>query len=664
MNARTLLLRGRPLVTIAACLVALSSLLFLGGLVAATEDAAELPPAWHCLPAETTVAVRIPNGKAFANALRKHTKLGAVVFSDKRVAKFKTMIMEQDPQQWETFKDDLAEYGLDPDDFADLLAGESGFALLIDQVDDETPAAIGLSWIEPGDELAQRVLSAVGKAIADQEDNEDGPKRLDVEIDDHQVMQLSIPVTTVVGQAAAFELPENFNEMAVEEQQQFIKEWQQRQEQGQETVVKYNHMLLARLGGRLIAANSFVPNEDDEAEPQRLTAIFAQFLTAHEGEEGGFVARIESADGVKRSLPQKGVGMFELFADVSSLIRLGDSDENVARVINALGVDAMDVLALRATLDGTFMRMGMFLAAPEPRTGILALLDQPPLPPKPPAWVPSSVVGYSHTSADLGKMYSHIKELILREFGQEAQMPFQMAEGQAQAMAQADLATILSSIGHEHMVLTLEPEIADAQADDDQPMQQEQKIAIVWRPKQEELLSRVLTAASALAGNNLTAAQEQGFNGWRFGAGIFEGGLMLGNGYMVFGLGRGVLEKTLSALNQPLEGADAMLTGEVFKQARQMMALEPGLSFQILDGRRYSKMLKQMLDAMLSQMEWQARQFGDAGGDRDALDWIGNLRKVLPSDEEMEDVLGPSVGTLHVDDLGMVMMSVNELPAP
>ncbi len=666
MNARTHHRPGRISFSAAVFVFAAANLAWLGGPVAA--EGPDLPPAWHCLPPQTTAAIRIPNGKAFADALRNQTKLGAVMFSDDRIERFKTMIMEQDPKQWESFKSNLAKYGLGPNDFPALLAGESGFAVLIDSMQggqriDASAATIGLSWLEPGEELAQRVIEAIGKAVADQEDDEQGPRRVDIEINDRPVMQLSLPVVSVTSGAVDFQWPEDFGQMPEDQRQQVIQRQQKQQEAG-EVSVKYNHLLLTRMGGRLLSANTFQPSDDRTIDPTRLTTAFARFLAAHDGGEGGFAERIESTDGVKQSLPQSGVGMFEMFADVSSLIRLGDADPNAARAIKALGVDALNVVALRATLDGTLMRMGMFLAAPEPRTGILALLDQPLLAPKPPAWVPSSIVGYSHTSADLGKMYTQIKQMILGEFGQEAQMPIQMAEGLVTSAAQADLATVLSSIGHKHMVLTFEPEPDGDQDEDAPPGPQMQKIAIVWNTKQEDLLSRLFTALGAMAGNNaITATEEQGFNGWRFRDGGHEGGLMLGKGHMILAIGRGVLERTLSHLNEPLEGPDAMVTGEVYARAREMMPLAPGLRFQIADGSRYSRMLKQMIEGALTQAERAARR-GNAGGD--AVRWIASLRNLLPDEDEMEGVMGAgaSVSTLHVDELGLVMKGGNDLPAP
>ena len=70
--------------------------------------------------------------------------------------------------------------------------------------------------------------------------------------------------------------------------------------------------------------------------------------------------------------------------------------------------------------------------------GILALMEQPPVAAQPPGWVSAEVVGYSHFSLDLGKMYSQIQAMIIREWGPQAHQWFAMIEGAVMAYAQAD----------------------------------------------------------------------------------------------------------------------------------------------------------------------------------------------------------------------------------
>ena len=47
----------------------------------------QIPSSWDCLPEDTMLAVRIPNGQAFLQALRQNTKFGAVGLSEERLGR-------------------------------------------------------------------------------------------------------------------------------------------------------------------------------------------------------------------------------------------------------------------------------------------------------------------------------------------------------------------------------------------------------------------------------------------------------------------------------------------------------------------------------------------------------------------------------------------------
>ena len=81
--------------------------------------------------------------------------------------------------------------------------------------------------------------------------------------------------------------------------------------------------------------------------------------------------------------------------------------------------------------------------------------------------------------------------------------------------------------------------------------------------------------------------EEQGFRGWRVNHDAIEGGLLLGKGYLVLAYGEGVVESTLSSLNNPRQGKNALRSGDVYDKVQTMLHLEPGLSFQVVDGNRY-----------------------------------------------------------------------------
>ena len=659
------MLRGSQARLMAALAAVALFWLLAPGLLHAAQDEANPPPAWRCLPEETVAAVRIPNGKAFVDAVRKNTQLGAVLFNEQRIRRVTMLIMQQDAAAWAKVRAEMAKYGLAPKDFPQFLAGESGFALVLDRGQGAAPSPMGLSWLEPGEDLATRAVAAIGKAIEDLDDEEHPVKRVDIQIDGRPILQLTVPIVTADVDIPALDLPGSVDALPPQ---------QQAGENGKEKV-EYFRVLVGRIGPRLLLANTFnsAAGADGGDDAKRLTAVFASFLAAHHGGEGGFVARVSATGGVADALPRGGVAWLELLADLAPLVKMADPNTNpmAANIIKVLGVEHAGTVALRSTLDGNIMRTGFFLGLPAPREGVVSFLDHPQLQPEPPAWIPASVIGYNHTSLDLGQWYWEIKRLAVREFGPAVQQGFQMAETQVQRLAQVDLATLLSSLGNQHIVLSYEPKFA-AEADAANPlaMQSNPQIAIVWQVKDEGLWNRTLQAIgpwAQMAGDSLQFTQEQGFSGWRFNQEPYEGGLFLGKGHLVFALGQGVLEQTLSTLNNPPGGTDALRSGDAYARAKAMIPLQPGTGFQLVDGRRYGKIMKKTIDSSIDQ--WLTiSELVQTGEDAAAIGpmraMVKQLRQLLPSEEEFESIFGVEASYTLSNQHGLVGQSASELPPP
>ncbi|HEX3870912.1 MAG TPA: hypothetical protein VHV77_10775, partial [Pirellulales bacterium] len=60
--------------------------------VSAARAADKLPPSANCLPDDTMLIARIPDGAAFAEAFKQHTKLGAVLSDPQRIERFKELL--------------------------------------------------------------------------------------------------------------------------------------------------------------------------------------------------------------------------------------------------------------------------------------------------------------------------------------------------------------------------------------------------------------------------------------------------------------------------------------------------------------------------------------------------------------------------------------------
>ncbi|MAE67160.1 MAG: hypothetical protein CMJ18_23105 [Phycisphaeraceae bacterium] len=623
-----------------------------------------LRPAWQCLPEETVFAATMPNGRAFANAMRARTALGAIMFDGQRIEKAKRLLAEQSPEEWNEFETGLARYGLKPDDFVTMLQGETGMAILLDHEDQ--PLAIVLAWVEPGEELAQRMWNAAGQLAEDHKDGPEATRRVDIDIAGHRCMHLTTTRISVVGELM---LPDGFGDMDLEAQRAAIEQ-AQAGGGGAAQKLETTQLLMTRIGGRLIAA-MIEPDEpqDEEVLTQVLSSHFGRFLKAHDGGGGGFAERLNATPGVQDALPQDGVPAFEIGANLKPLIRLADSEPEAARVVAFLGLDRLGMFAMRSVLDGNAFRQGMLLSAPAPRSDLLSLMDQAPIESDPPAWVPTDLLGYSHISADLGKAYAKVKQMVIAEYGDAVTMQLEMAETQVHNMTGGDIASLLSSLGHRHMVLTFDPGMRAIRIDPDQePMEwPDQRVAMVWEVRDQNLWAQLLNMIGMFAGgfgDKLQRVDEQGFSGWRMSMteadGIaMDGGILLGGGYLVFAYGEGIVERTLAVLNRAPEGRAALRNSEIMDRARKLVNLQPGIMFQVMDGQRYARSLHQMMEAVMNGVE---RTEGMHDGDLNKLAIFRKWRALLPSQEELENVLGPAVGYARMNKHGLEITSANDMP--
>ncbi len=689
--------RTRTLTWMAPCVAILLATAPLGA-----QEHAQSP--WQCLPDEQTIfAMRIANGRAFADAMRKRTKLGAVMFSDERIDEFMSTLREQDEEKWQEMHDGLAEYGLAIEDFPNMLAGESGFALLHDELEDGSWLMIGLAWLEPGDELATRAHSALVRVIeeaADDAGEGEAPQRTDIELEGLTVMRLLVPNTETQYEYQEFEFPDNYDQMTEEEQEAFFDQMGQTGDPETHQVTRYSRHLIAHMGGRLLYAGAF--NQSDESDvpeyDDKLAGAMSRFIAAQQdGGDGGFAARIADTDGVADALGQGGVAGFELYADLRPLVELVQqkldeaADEIPFRdLIGFLGIGQSGVVAARAALEGNVMHQGFFIEAPAPRTGLMALLDQPEAPPIVPAWVPADAVAFQHVSFDLGKAYSHIKQLVIEQMGPIAMQNFDMAEQRVLATTQTELPALLSSLGDRHNIVTYEPQF-DEPAQDDPPQtffapqmlfSTGDRGALVWQVEDEMVWGNLIQMAGGLlAMNNMGQfTQEQGFTGVRISAeGSFEGGLMLGRGHLVAAYGKGSLERTLSSLANPPPPDDSLRQGEVMNRASQLIELEPGTMFQVVDGDRYAAALRKIfIDAFERGMNMgaanAANQLGGQADEQFGQQWqmiegqqqriMEMLTSLIPDEEEIEGMLGPAAGYAKVTDRGLMMRSASLLPPP
>lgn len=626
---------------------------------------------WQCLPEETVAAVRIPNGNAVLDAIRE-TKFGKVMLTEKRKQDLIAVFEKHSDDEWSEFLAVMKEYDLTSDEIISLLAGETGYAVLLTNDSDDQPQFLGLAWMQPGEELAAKSFEIVAKAVEEQDDERE-IERVDLDLAGQTVMQLRFPKVDTE-YTDDFDLPDDYEELSDAEKRDAYKIAEEKYEASAVETVTYRTLLLCQHDDRLLIGHQFSASDDESADSadQRLNETFARWLTAHaNGGSDGFAPRLSDDPGVTRAWSRDGVPIMELLGDIRPLIevaRAAATDaEQAERWIRLFGVDQLGPFALRQTADGPNWHTQMSLALPAPRTGLMKLMDQELLAIDPPQWVPASAVRYFQLSFDLGAAYNTVKEEVTREFPDRTVAGFAMAEAQVQNFAQLSLPELLSSLGQRHTIMSFGVEDSEvSEGEDLEPGENmSDRMAVVWQVTDEQLWSRLMKVIAPFAGMapGSEAAEEQGFSGYRMKNDSVEGGLFLGKGYLVLGVGTGVVETVLASLNNPPSGSDAFAGGEVYSTATDLLDLDPAMFAEITDNERYVQMVFSKMRQQLDQIE----NMFDAAGNGDDSD--GNfvfdlMRAVMPDDEELPGLMGVSVGRWEINDDGFFGESVQEMPLP
>lgn len=658
----------------AGCLLMLAVWLLPGEPLAA----ADLKPSWHCLPEETVVLARMPQPREFYEAIRSRTKLGAVVLKQDRMDKAVELIREQAKDGLADFEKSLGDLNLKIDDWQAIFSSELGIAMVVQPRGEAkySPLLMLLAWVEPGEDLAARMLAAVEKGVAEQKETKFPTRRIDLELAGHNVLYLVEPQTRVDDDEAFEDLPEDFGKFTPEQRRAWQEKQRKKLENAKRVQTGQQNVFLTRLGSRLLLGMTIVGDTkfkpfdakgeqaidddfDNVSGVEEAKGVFARFLESHGDDSPAATLKLFETPGLQQSLPE-GLPLLEVLADPRPLWKINSEDAQEAiGKLKAYGVDGIGPVAYRQTLDGNVARSGMFISIPSPRRGLLSLLDQPAGPSDVPGWVSRETVQYEHIHFDLGKAYTTIKEVVLAEEGDKAKSAFDTVETQAKTFLQTDVTTLLGSLGTRHAMLTFMPKLAEQLAKLNKPNpdphalpESPNRIAFVWQLKDEAIWQKILQAVSPFAGGNVL--EEQGFKGLRAPGNSI--GAFVGHGYLVVGTGEGTLETTFTALRNPPQGEAALKSSSVVQRANELLAAQPSMVYQVLDGARYGKLLGQLSSffAHVPLEDVPAAQ----------QDFMKGLQSLLPADEELEGILGVGAMSLRITDEGVVARSASEMPAP
>jgi hypothetical protein len=645
------------------------ALLSVSLMFAAVASAAELPPAWQCLPEQTLVLLRAEEPGRRIDQLRETTRFGQVMLTPERWEKLWTAIKDAEPDDIGGFESTLAKVGLAPADLPPMLRGTLGYAVTIEPAEEgEEPLIVGLAWLNPGAELAGKLIEAVQRGVELAQDDPHPIRRIDMQIADRDVMLLKVP--EVAGG------PEDFGLTGIDELEGEIPEREDgAAEPAEPRQVAQSNVFITRLGGRVLVAHSF-PREpvetDDPADVdfdarsglEAATGVFARFLQAHDAGGAHYGTRLLSTPGMRAALPA-GLPLFELYGDLRPLIdamRRGAGLQEFAEAAAALetfGLNKLSTGGFRLSLDGDAMRNGFFLAAPAPRTGLLALLDQDSLPAEPALWAPSDATDYSHFSFDLGEAYRRVRDLVIEQFGAESERFFQEVDMNVRAAVGADLDAVLGGLGARHMFVSFPPRVPEA-FDPENPTALTERVGMVWRLRDEQLWQRVMQTLGGFVmmggGQWVEPADEQGFTGYRSTVPQAPAALMIGRGYLTLTLGRDVTARLLNALVNPPEGEAAMIRSALFSRMSEKLSIPAGTGYRLGDLGRYLQAVARIGQAGLEH----ARREADANPE--ARSMIERVGEFLPDPRTVREMFGGGTGVMYTDEYGLTSRGLLELP--
>lgn len=640
-------------------------------------------PSWTCLPADTIAVARIPNAPAFYEAFRKQTRIGAMILADDRVKKFMEIMAKYAEIDDEEVRRNLGQYDLNPDEWPKLFTGEMGVGITLREGDGLDP--IIFLWFEPGDDLAGRLLLAMNKLVAEQEDGADMTKRVDLELAGIPVTRLTMPeIEPDLSNVSLPEFPEGDDDEDGPSDAE-IEKWEEETErltaQAPRTLTGQTNVFVARMGGRILAAISSYSKVPEEALApdadlaalsgvEETTQAFGRFLARHATDEPNEFAEVMKTPGFSE-ISDQGIPLFEFVVDPRPLLSRGNSEipEEVRAQSRAAGGESLGPMIFRSNLDGTIMRTSGFLSLPEPRVGVFKVFEPSSQSLDPPDWLPSNVLSYTRVHFDFAKAWNVVKDLALASAGEEFAKMLQQGDATLNLVLQTDILSLLGSFGDRHEFVTFEPAPARL-VDEGTPFDAlgiaDRRMGLVWQTRDEALWKRILNlAANSSAQIGGKPASEQGFSGLRFEGKGLQGGFFVGNGYIVLGMGDQTIETILSSLRSPPQGAASFRESGVFARAKRLLISEPTLYLSVTDSDKVTSATFGDVFERFQSLEDSGLM---AGVDTEELDFARQflevMRSMTPTGEDAKNLLNVGVDQMTVTPRGLAIHSIVEYQAP
>ena len=649
-------------------------------------------PGWEALPDETVFALRMPNTRAFIDNFRQNTVAGQQVFTAERFQKLQTLLQNQDPDDWQQFNEGLQRYGFTMSDLLELAQSNWGMGFVpVPREAGELPRMLLLGWADMDEARIDQIYAALDQARQENPESEE-LRVAEFDLAGSAVRQYSI-AEMGMDREADWSTPDNFFEMTEAEQEAHWQKVEEENSKAQYAKIDESHMLLTRRPGRLVMALAFPQSKtsvraqlaagqeiawDQATDLASAKDLLGNYLTSLDsGDNGGFAQRMTAPPDAAGAVGYDNT-LFEFYGDLSKVLSLvgegirNDPDitpqqaEMYGKALTSLGLDKLGVIAGSSYFADQALRYQVFAQASD-RTGLPATLDAATLPATPPAWVPAGV-SYFHLAYDLSRLYDTVMQTTADLGGPEAAQNAQMVNMMVQAYAGADIPTILKALGTRHGLILLEGQEMTVKSEEWDFDTEEMKTvenqvfmrpgALVWDLQNAAVLQGVVAAAKGAVGQGgaeqgVQLVDEQGFTGIRMDEQPFPASLMVNDQRLMFGFGPDISGRTLTLLNQPPAEDNRMATSPLMQEASQLIQLRDNVMFFIQDsGQDILGTKRMMTHALENDMD------GEDG------DFIRQLLDLMPSDQELRDSFGVSVGQIFMTEGGLVYEGAAATPAP
>ncbi len=646
---------------------------------------------WNALPGDTVLAFRMPETRGMIADLRQNTAAGQLLFTPERIEAVMQMIKQENGEDWEEFQQELEAYGLTTQDLLNIVQSEWSLGFVASpRREEQLPRMQLLFSADLPEEKIDQIYGAFEHGAEENADN-DELRRLNFELGGVEVQQYSI-ADMGMDREADWSMPDGFETMTDEQIDEHWKKVEEENDKAQWAKIDETHLLLTRMPGRFVLAVGLPQSKeairqmiadqqeidwDSATDVESVQATLAQYVAAMDGgAEEGLAAQVSANAGAASILGNDNT-LFEFAADLPQAIELislgirleenAEDAEQFRQVMSALGLDDLGLATGSGYFADNALQYRTFAGMSAPRSGLLGTLDGQTLPAGPPAWVPQGVT-YFHLAYDLSKLYDVVVQMVAELGGDEAMQSVQMGNMMVQGYAQADIPTILRSLGTRHSVILLEGrevtrqvEEWDFEAEEFKEVERTTYMrpgAVVWDLADGEVWNRVMGALknfAAMAGGTeggVAAVDEQGFTGLRLDEGEFPAALMLGQNKLMFGFGDDVSARTLSLLNNPPQGGNGMAEGSIIAEGAKLIDYRENILFVIQDGGDDMVSTKRQL---MSALESE-----DSNMDEQQ---IAQIKELVPSDEELRASFGVSVGQVYLTDDGLIYEGAAALPA-